>query len=340
LGGIAETLQFLFIKMRGLLHADFLGDWHEAIDAQIGHGFVSRLDSLRVQFDPTGIGKFDEATGCGLQPLEVRGGKFEAFLFPFGAYRQPINAAAFDNETRAEASRCQKEPVKSGVAEAFGGLGTLGPDGCKCAKEVLIGITDPKARFGRKPVEAAQPLGGWVKARVVKNLWFVARATLWFAQLPFVAVPKPGAVIALAFSNQPQPNGFIEQFENELWRGRMRDNQLFPIDAMIGLRFAQMHQQAMAQFADGNGRLIGPMLQQLRWGRVSQEVKGVAYQRERRATVEEANFFQFMSFSARNTEPVREGKLTLTIDQMGGQLGDLAMEFEHSLRIVRGQFKA
>ena len=77
-------------------------------------------------------------------------------------------------------------------------------------------------------------------------------------RLPLVAVPKPDALVALAFRQQPQPHGFVEQFENELRRRRMRDAELLPIHAVVRLRPAQMHQQAMAQLAHRHGRLAAP----------------------------------------------------------------------------------
>src|SRR5256885_11515071 len=96
----------------------------------------------------------------------------------------------------------------------------------------------------------------------------------------------------------------------------------------------------MAQFADRNGRLISPMLEQLRRRRVSQQEKGVAYKREGWTAVEEANFFQFMSFSARDAQPMCKGKFALTVDQMWSQFGDLAVEFDHLRTIIRGEFES
>src|SRR5262249_49367661 len=123
-----------------------------------------------------GGGEFGEATGWGLKTLKVGWGQLEAFLFPFCADREPINAAAFDNEPWAQSPRRQEKAMERWVAQAFGFARPFIPDASQRAEKVFIRIPNPKARFGSKPIEPAQPLGSGIEAAIVKNFGFVARA--------------------------------------------------------------------------------------------------------------------------------------------------------------------
>ena len=91
--------------MRGLRQAEALGYGNQSVHAQVGHGFVGGLNRRGVQFQPAGVGEFDEAAGGGLEALQIGGGQFESFGFPFRGNGKPINAAAFDDETRPQRAR-------------------------------------------------------------------------------------------------------------------------------------------------------------------------------------------------------------------------------------------
>ena len=103
-GRVGEALQFIFIQVRDMFHADFLRHGNEAFHAHLGHRLVRALDGVGVQFHPAGIRQFHKAAGRGGKPFQIRLGQFQAFRLPFGGNGQPVNAAAFDNQPRLE--RC------------------------------------------------------------------------------------------------------------------------------------------------------------------------------------------------------------------------------------------
>ena len=145
---------------------------------------------------------------------------------------------------------------------------------------------------------------------------------------PFVAVPKPDALVAQAFREQPQADRFVEQFKNKLRRRRMRDAQAFPVHAVIRLRLAQMQQQPVAQFADRHGRLSGQIPQHRRRRRVAQQEKRVADERERRLVVEKFRVGDGMIFAAGQRDAVREGKFLVAVFQMRRERDDLSVKMQ------------
>ena len=96
--GIAKTLQAGFIQMRRLFQAQSLRHRDQSLHAQIGERFMRGLHRGGVQFQPAGVGQFDKSSGGRLQPLQVRGGEFDAFGLPLRGNGKPINAAALDGE--------------------------------------------------------------------------------------------------------------------------------------------------------------------------------------------------------------------------------------------------
>ena len=151
---------------------------------------------------------------------------------------------------------------------------------------------------------------------------------LRFVGDPFVAVPKPDALVAETSGQQPQPHRVIQQFKNELRLGRMRDAKLFPIHAVIRLRLAQVQQQAMAQFADRHGRFLREIFEHRRRRRVAQQIKRAIDQRERRLAVEKFCVGNGMVFPAGQFEAVRERKFLVAIVQMRRERGDLAVKMQ------------
>ena len=81
---IRKPFQALFVQMRRLLQADALCDRNQAVHANVRHRFMSGLHSVRVQFDPAGVGQFDEPARGRRESLQIGRGKFQAFLFPLG----------------------------------------------------------------------------------------------------------------------------------------------------------------------------------------------------------------------------------------------------------------
>src|SRR5262249_32017596 len=109
------------------------------------------------------------------------------------------------------------------------------------------------------------------------------------AEVPVVAVPEPETLVALTDGDEAEANGVLLQFENELRGSGVSDAQLFPIEAVAGLSAPQMHEQPVAEFPDGHGRLVGPMVEE-GWRRgVSQEVKRVSGEGQRWAAIKEAS---------------------------------------------------
>ena len=96
--GIAKTPQTGFIQMRRLFQPQSLRHRNQSLHAEIGERFMRGLDRGRVQFEPAGVGQFNKSSGGRLQPLQVRGGEFDAFGLPLRGNGKPINAAALDGE--------------------------------------------------------------------------------------------------------------------------------------------------------------------------------------------------------------------------------------------------
>ena len=148
--------------------------------------------------------------------------------------------------------------MKRRVAQAFHFRRAIRPRVREQAEKIFIRIADPQTRLRREPIQLAQPLRGRFQARVIEDFRLVVRALARLVREPIVAIPKPHALIALAFCEQPQPHGFVEQFENQLRLRRMRHAQFLPIHPVTRLRASQMRQQPMAQFAHRNRRAILP----------------------------------------------------------------------------------
>ena len=66
-----------------------------------------------------------------------------------------------------------------------------------------------------------------------------------------MAVPEPGALVALAFGQQTQAHRVVEQLEDKLRRGRVRDAKLFPVHAVV-------RSASCADAAAGDGSTCAP----------------------------------------------------------------------------------
>ena len=314
--------------MRHVLHADFLRHGDEAVHAHLGHRLVRALHGADIEFHPAGIRQLDEAAGGGGEPFEVRLAEFETLSLPFGGNGQPVNAAALDDEPRLELARLQEQAVKRRVAEKFRFAGTFRPHGRERAEKIFVRVANPQTGFGREPIQFAQPLDRGFEVRVVENFRFVARTLLRFVRDPFVAVPKPDALVAETPGQQPQPHRVVEQLENELRPGRMRDAKLLPIHAVIRLRLAQVQQEPMAQFAHRHGRFVREIFQHRRRWRVAQQIKRAVDQRERRLTVEKFRVGNGMVFTAGQFNAVRERQFLVAVVEVRCERGNLAVKME------------
>ena len=307
-------------------------DGNQSIDADVRHRFVRGLNGVGVEFHPAGVRQFDEAAGRGGEALQIGGAQLEAFLFPLGGDRQPVDAAAFDDQARLELARREEQAMERRVAQAFDIRRTTGPRAREQAEKIFVGIADPETGLGREPIQLPQPLRGGLEARVVENFRLVAGTFARLVREPVVAVPEPHAVIALAFGEQPQAHGVIEQFENKLRLGRMRHAQFLPIQSVARLRAAQMREQTVAELAHRNGRAILPQFEHGSRRRIAQQVKRILRERERRLAGKEMDVRQRVHFAVGQFQLVRERQVaTLAILQMRRKLRDLAMELQRLL---------
>src|SRR6185295_15725089 len=121
------------------------------------------------------------------------------FGFPLGGNREPINAAALDDQLGFEPAGGEKESVKGGVAKELGFRGSLLPGASERAEAVLVRIAYPQTWLGREPVELAQPLRRGFEAWIVENLRFIAAGLVARSRmrLPFVTIPSPKALVLL-----------------------------------------------------------------------------------------------------------------------------------------------
>ena len=217
-GRIREARKAVLIQMGDVFQADLLRHGDEAVHAHVGHGFVRALHGGGIEFHPAGVGQLDETAGRAGEAFKVRLAEFEPFRLPLGGDGQPVNAAALDDEPRLELARLEEQAVKRRVAEELGFLGPFRPRAGQRTQEIFIGIADPQAGFGGEPIQFAEPLRRRFQARVVEDFRFVSRAFFGFVRHPFMAVPEPDALVALAFGEQPQAHGVVEQFKDKLRR--------------------------------------------------------------------------------------------------------------------------
>ena len=325
---IGKTRQLALVQMRDVFQADLLRHGDEAVHAHFGHRLVRALHGGGVEFHPAGVRQLDEAAGRGGEPFKVRLGKFEPFGLPFGGDGQPVNAAALDDQPRLELARLQEQAVKRRVAEEFRLVGALRPHRRERAEKIFVRVANPQAGLRREPVELAQPLDRRFQARVVEDFRLVGRPLFRLVRHPFVAVPKPDALVAETFGQQPQPHRVVEQLKNELRLGRMRDAKLLPVHAVIRLRLAQVQQQAMAQFAHRHGRLVREIFQHRRRRRVAQQIKRAVDQRQRRLAVEKFRVGHGMSLAAGQFDAVRERKFLVAVFEVRRERGNLAEKME------------
>ena len=71
-------------------------------------------------------------------------------------------------------------------------------------KKILVGVTNPQARFRRKPIELPQPPNGWLKAFILHHLRLGWAFFALGLNLPFVTGPFPDAAVVFAFGLQPE----------------------------------------------------------------------------------------------------------------------------------------
>ena len=122
--------------------------------------------------------------------------------------------------------------MKGRIAQIFGLLRPFRPGCGKGAEKIIVGVAHPKARFRREPIQAPQPLDGFVQAWIIQNSWLPIRLDPRLIAFPFRTVPMPRALLSIAPRQQTQAHGILHQFESEPRHGPMHDAELFPIHAV------------------------------------------------------------------------------------------------------------
>ena len=108
------------------------------------------------------------------------------------------------------------------------------------------------------------------------------------------------------FGEQPQVDGVVQQLEDKLRRGLVRDAKLLPVDAVIRLGPAQVQQQPMAELTDGHRRFAGQIFQHRRRRGITQQIKSAVHQREQRLAVEKFHLRHGMAFAIRQNDVMRK----------------------------------
>ena len=120
----------------------------------------------------------------------------------------------------------------------------------------------------------------------------------------------------------------------------MSHHELLPIDPVIGLGFAQVHQQAVAELADGNRGLPGPMGEQLRRRGIAQQVKHAINHGEGRTAGEKANLLEGMRATGRDPDLLRERKFARPLFEVRREFSHVAVEFERPRGVLGNQFQS
>ena len=154
------------------------------------------LNCRGIQFDPAGIGQFNKTTCGGLEPKQVGRTQLQAFLFPFRGNREPIDAAALDDQAGAQLPGSKKKALESGVRQIVGFVRTILPSSGEVPKNASLasptqspgsGVNQSNCRSQRWRA----PGEGHPGSRVYP--W----SPLLVLELPFVAIPEPQAVVAI-----------------------------------------------------------------------------------------------------------------------------------------------
>ena len=160
-------------------------------------------------------------------------------------------------------------------------------------------------------------MGGGLKTGVIQDFRFLGGVAEGFVALPLPTGPKPKGLVALAAAEQSHAHRLVEEFKDKLRGGGVCNAQLLPIVTMAGLGAAQVHKQAMAEFAHGHGLPVAPLFQHRRWRGVPEQVKDAVGQSQRRLACEELDFTQRMTIAVGQSQPVRESHLPADLLQMG-----------------------
>jgi hypothetical protein len=287
---VAETVQGMFGELGRLSDIDALSHRGEIFQTEVGHGFVSASNGIEVEFHPAAVRQFHEPAGGGLELGEVGRGEFKTFSFPLSGDGEPIDSAALNDEFGTKLARIEEQTMEGWVAEKLSFIGAVGPGGSEGVEKILIGISDPEARLGREPIEAAQPGDGQLQAGIIEDFRFADGARFGLSALPIMTGPLPHSLIEAALGEEPEADRVLIQFESELGNGGVSCAELFP----FGPIFAELRQEAMAEFAHGKKRPLHPGSEQIAGRRVLEEIKPAFSEGERRLAIKEKKVIESM----------------------------------------------
>ena len=150
----------------------------------------------------------------------------------------------------------------------------------------------------------------------------------------------PEALVTLTAGQQAQADGILVQFENKAWHRRVRHAELVPVGCARRPVIAQVCQQPVAEFADGQRWPLGPVMQQVvRWG-IAHDVKRLADERQRRGTPKELGLIERAIVAVGKPDTVGEEELGISRFKSGrqfrqltvkGQAGAIGLEFQARL---------
>ena len=201
--------------------------------------------------------------------------------------------------------RRKEQSLKCGITQIFGG-GPVRPGNGERVQKAFVRVANPKPRLRREPIESSQPLRGRFESRIIEDFGLLRLAFDAACQLPLVTVPLPDGLVALAFGEQAEPDAVIAQFKNEPRNSGVRHAKLFPVGSFARPVFAQVRQQAVAQFFDGQRRSLRPVNQQIVWRRIAQKVKSMAEKRQGRRPGKELRPIKRVIFAVEQLQTVSE----------------------------------
>ena len=81
---VTKLINGCFIQLGSVQKSNFLRVIGKSLHTQFCHGFLSILNSIGIQLNPTTVWQFDKAPRGSLQLLQIVLGQLHTFLLPFG----------------------------------------------------------------------------------------------------------------------------------------------------------------------------------------------------------------------------------------------------------------
>ena len=104
--------------------------------------------------------------------LEIALSQLQPLLLPLSGDRQPIDAAAPDDQLGFEALGLQEQALEFRVSKVLR-VRLVRPGGVQALKEKRVGVSHPKARLRCEPVQPLEPSDGRLKSLVIEHFRLV-----------------------------------------------------------------------------------------------------------------------------------------------------------------------